>query len=225
MNTFKIRSLALAGLLSAVSAPGMAQGGLWGGDEANPSMTIAPAQLKIDVPMPVSSGNLQLMLAQATNGGGLADLKQEAVRKYTQYLHSEFGRELDEMLEDEDVPLVSEDGVLNLQNNLQLKVIKHLGGMAPRGSYDLEKGTIQLTGEFSYTLSNRTGSALREQSIDLEELKIKTKYLVRTPHDGSAADDNTEEAIKKALSEMVEELVERMEESLDAEHLRVLAAL
>lgn len=222
MNTFKIRSLALAGLLSAVSVPSMAQ---WGSDEANPSVTIAPAQLQIDVPMPVSSGNLQLMLTQATNGGGLADLKQEAVRNYTQYLHSEFGRELSELFEDEDVPLVKEGGILNLKNDLRLKVIKHLGGMAPRGSYDLEKGTIQLTGEFRYSLSNRNGSALREQSIDLEDLKIKTKYLVRTPHDGSAADDNTEGAIKKALAEMVEELVEHMEENLDAKHLRVLAAL
>ncbi|MFV8782981.1 hypothetical protein ACNKU7_11205 [Microbulbifer sp. SA54] len=225
MNTFKIRNLALAGLLSAASVSSMAQSGLWGGDDANLSMTIAPAELKIDVPMPVSSGNLQVMLAQATNDGGLADLKQEAVRKYSQHIHSELGRELSDLLEGEDVLLVQDSGALKLQNSLDVKVIKHLGGMAPRGNYDLEKGTIQVTGEFRYTLSNKAGSSLREQRINLEDLKVKSKYLVRTPHDGSAADDNTEEAIREALSEMVEELVEQMEESLDADNLKALAAL
>lgn len=225
MRTFKIASLALAGLLSISSLPTFAQGGFWGSDEATPSLVIAPAELDIDVPMPVSSGNLQLMLAQASNGGGLAELKQQAVRNYTQHLHSELARQLYEFLNDEEVPLVKEGGELRLSNNLKLKVIKHLSAMKPKGSYDLEEGEISLTGEFRFVLNNRSGSALREQRVAIDDLKISKKYRVKTPHDGSASDDNTEEAIKAALTKMVEELVEEMEDYLEADSLRELASL
>ncbi|WP_295802584.1 hypothetical protein [uncultured Microbulbifer sp.] len=225
MRTFKIGSLALAGLLSTASLPSVAQSGFWGNDEATPSLAIAPAELKIDVPMPVSSGNLQLMLAQAANGGSLADLKQEAVRKYTQHLHSELARELHEFLDDEEVPLVQQDGVLRLRNNLDLKVIKHLSAMKPKDNYDLEQGNVSLTGEFRFVLSNQSGTALREQRISIDELKINRKYRVKTPRDGSASEDNTEEAINQALTDMVEELVKEMEDYLEADSLREIASI
>lgn len=225
MKTLNLGSLALASLLSISSLPAFAQGGFWGSDEAIPSLTITPAQLNIDVPMPVSSGNLQLMLAQAGKGGGLAELKQAAVRKYTQHMHSELARELYAYLNDEEVPLVKDEGVLLLGNRLELKVIKHLSGMKPRGNYDLEQGEVALTGEFRFVLSKRSGTALREQRISVDELKIAKKYQVKTPHDGSAGEDTTEQAIKAALTELVEELVEEMEEYLEADQLRELASL
>ncbi|WP_105102521.1 hypothetical protein [Microbulbifer pacificus] len=226
MRTSTIRRLALAGLLTiGFTTQAQAQGGFWGGDEHIPSLVIAPSQIQIDVPMPVSSGNLQLMLAQAGDGGGLAGLKQQAVRNYTQHLHSELARELYEYLEDEDVPLVKEDGVLNLQNSLDLKVIKHLAGMKAKGDYDLEQGNVALSGEFRYTLTNRGGVALREQRIKIDDLKITRKYLTRIYMDGRESEDNTEEAIKKALSELVEKLVESMEDNLEADQLREMAAL
>lgn len=224
MRKSTFRQLALAGLVTfGLSAQTAAQ--IWGGDEHTPSLVIAPTDIEIDVPMPVSSGNLQLLLAQATSGGGLAELKQQAVRNYTQHLHSELARELYEYLDDEEVPLVEKDGVLSLQNAIELKVIKHLSAMKPKGDHDLEQGKVALNGEFRYTLKNRNGTALREQRIDINELDIQEKYLVRTYHDGRASDDNTEEAIKKALSELVEELVEAMEDNLEADELREMAAL
>ncbi|WP_160151947.1 hypothetical protein [Microbulbifer sp. ALW1] len=229
MRTFNVRKLALASLFSlgtiAFAAQAQAQNGFWGGDEHIPSLNITPAAIDIDVPMPVSSGNLQLMLAQATNGGGLADLKQQALRTYTQHLHSELARELTDYLDGEDVPLVQQDGVLSLQNNLKLKVIKHLSAIKPQKSYDLEQGNIALTGEFSYKLQNRSGAALREQRITIDDLDITRKYVIRTYHDGREGSDNTEEAIKKALTELVEELVESMESNLEADQLKEMAAL
>ena len=232
MRTSKFRKLALAGLLSisaigsiGLSAQVHAQSGFWGSDEQIPSLNITPASIAIDVPMPVSSGDLQLMLAQATSGGGLADMKQEAIRTYTQHLHSELARLLDEYLEDEDVPLVQQDGVLSLQNSLNLKVIKHLSAIKPKKDYDVEQGNVTLTGEFSYQLQNRSGTALREQRITIDDLKISAKYLIRTYHDGRTGDNDTEEAIKKALTELVEELVESMEDNLEADQLKEMAAL
>lgn len=226
MRTSTLRRLALAGLLSiSFTAHTQAQSGFWGSGEHTPSLVIAPAQIQIDVPMPVSSGNLELMLAQAGSGGGLADLKQQAIRTYTQHLHSELARELYEYLDDEEVPLVQENGVLNLHNTLNLRVIKHLAGMKPKGDYDLEQGNVAIKGEFRYALSNRNGAPLREQQISIDDMKISRKYLTRIYHDGRESDDNTEEAIKKALSEMVERLVESMEENLEADQLREMAAL
>ena len=224
MRTSKLCRLALAGLLGiGVCAQASAQ--FWSGDEHTPSLVIAPSNIQIDVPMPVSSGNLQLMLAQAASGGGLAELKQQAVRNYTQHLHGEFARELYEFLEDEKVPLVESDGVLNLQNAVDLKVIKHLTSMKPKGNYDIEQGNVALSGEFRYTFSNRTGTALREQRINISELDIQEKYLVRTYHDGRASEDNTEEAIKDALSELAEALLEAMEDNLEADQLREMASI
>ncbi|WP_299593950.1 hypothetical protein [uncultured Microbulbifer sp.] len=224
MRTSKFRRLALAGLLGiGLSTQAAAQ--LWGGDEHTPSLVVAPTSIQIDVPMPVSSGNLQLMLAQATTGGGLAELKQQAVRNYTQHLHSELARELYEYLDDEEIPLVEQDGVLNLHNTLELKVIKHLNTMKPKDDYDLERGNVALSGEFRYTLKNRSGTALREQRINIDDLKIQEQYLVRSYYDGRSGDDDTEEAIKKALSELVEELVESMEDNLEADQLRDMASL
>lgn len=224
MRTPKLSWLALAGLLGiGVSAQAVAQ--FWGSDEHTPSLVIAPTNIQIDVPMPMPSGDLQLMFAQATSGGGLTALKQQAVRNYTQHLHSELARELDEYLDDEEVPLVEKDGVLSLQNNLEITVIKHLSAMKPKGDYDIERGNVALTGEFRYTLKNRSGIALREQYISIDDLKIREDYLVRTYHDGRAGDDDTEEAIKKALSELIEELVESMEDNLEADQLREMASL
>lgn len=224
MRTSKLRRLALAGLLG-IGMCAQANAQFWGGDEHTPSLVIAPSNIQLDVPMPVSSGNLQLMLAQATSGGGLAELKQQAVRNYTQHLHSEFARELYEHLEDEKVPLVESEGVLTLQNALDLKVIKHLSSMKPKGDYDIEQGEVALSGEFRYTLSNRGGTPLREQRIDISELDIQEKYLVRTYHDGRDTEDNTEEAIKDALSELAEALLEVMEDNLEADQLREMASL
>ncbi|WP_043319919.1 hypothetical protein [Microbulbifer sp. HZ11] len=226
MRTQGLRRLFAAGMVSlALSTSTSAQDSFWGGDDHTPSLAIAATEIQLDVPMPVSSGDMQLMLALAGNGGGLADLKKEAIRNYTQHIHSELARVLYGYLEDEEVPLVAENGLLQLQNKLNLKVIKHLSAMKPKGDHDLEQGNVTLKGEFRYILSNRSGTALREQRVSIDDMKITEKYRVRTYHDNRAGEDTTEAAIKEALTEMVEELVEAMEDNLEADELRDMAAL
>ncbi|WGL15456.1 hypothetical protein PVT68_11820 [Microbulbifer bruguierae] len=223
MRALAIRGLAFAGLLTITSAT-QAQSSFWGGNDQVPSLNIAPATLRIDVPMPVSGDDLQLMLAQAANGGGLADLKQEAVRTYTQHLQGELTRLLHDHLEDERIPLVKQEGVLTLQNDLKLKVIKHLSAMKPKGDYDLEQGNVALSGEFHYLLKHNDGTTLQEKHIALRDLGITSKYRVRNYRDGRTNDDNTEEAIKDALSKLAEELMESLEDDLEADKLREIAA-
>nr|WP_010132112.1 hypothetical protein [Microbulbifer agarilyticus] len=229
MRNQAIRRLLAAGLCSLALATttldqAIAQESFWGGSDHVPSLVITPGKIAIDVPMPVS-GDMQLMLAMAGNGGGLAELKQKAVRSYTQHIHGEFARVLYEYLEDEEVPLVKENGLLNLENNIQIRVVKHLNSIKPGKEFDTERGLVALSGEFRFTLAGRNGNTLREQRIDIGKLKITEKYRVRSHLDGRATEDNTEEAIKDALTEMVEELVERMEDHLEADALRDLASV
>ncbi|GAB2514814.1 hypothetical protein [Microbulbifer agarilyticus] len=229
MRNRGIRRLLAAGLCSlALSTTtvdqAIAQESFWGGSDHVPSLVITPGKIEIDVPMPVS-GDMQLMLAMASNGGGLAELKQKAVRSYTQHIHSEFARVLYEYLEDEEVPLVKENGLLNLENNIQIRVVKHLSSMKPGKDYDTERGNIALSGEFRFTLAGRNGNTLREQRVDIGKLKITEKYRVRSYLDGRATEDNTQEAIENALTEMVEELVERMEDHLEADALSDLVSV
>jgi hypothetical protein len=225
LNIFKARNLALASLL-AFSFSTHAQTSFWGsGEDATPSLSIAAAEITIDIPMSLNTGNLEQLLAQASSGSGLSELKAAEVRKYTQHLHSEFASQLIEYFNDEQVPLLQENAALQLRNALSIKVIKNLSALKPRKEFDLEQGTVVLSGEFQYQLRNRAGSALREQRVDIGKLKIKENYRVKTPHDGSAAEDDTEQAIKRALTEMSENILKEIEDNLEADKLREMAAL
>ncbi|WP_288131948.1 hypothetical protein [Microbulbifer sp.] len=227
MRIFQRRSVAVAAgvlCLSLQPLSALAQG-FWGGDESAPSLNIAATEITLDIPVSISTTNLQLLLAQASNGGGLSEIKQQAVRKYTQHLHSELARELEAHFDDEDIPLVQDDGILELGNSLDIKVIKHLVRMQSKGGYDIEEGVVVIAGEFRYQLSNRAGNNLREHHIDVDELEISSKYRIRTRRNSGDSDDNTGEAIERALSALVEELMDAMEDNLEADQLRAMAEL
>lgn len=217
MKRIKVRGLLPAGLLLLCIFSAHAE------DKPTPSLTLAPAEIALDVPMPVNSGNLALLLAQAGQGGSLSALKDEALREYKLHLRRTLAEQLQEHFADEEIPLLDRAADFNLHNYLDITVIKHLSDLQSKGKYDLERGTVELTGDFHYRLQNTAGIAVREQRIDLSELRIREKYLVKTPRDGGESEDDTEAAIKRALAQMVEELIERIEDNLQADALRAFA--
>jgi len=217
-------ALAVPLIFSFSSAASGQEGGFLGlgGESRNPSLHIAPAEIELDVPMPVNSTSLALLLAQAGKGGNLSSMKDAALDKYRQHLQSELQAQLRDFFAGEEIPLVEREGLLSLQNRLQVKVVKHFSDLQTKGGYDLERGAVALSGSFHYRLGNFAGDTLREESLDIAKLKVRRKYLVKTPKGGGAAEDTTEEAIKLALSEMVERILDEIEDDLEADELRDL---
>lgn len=217
---FTAHGLIVAGLLTFSSATA-AQAGFSGGEQ-NPTLRIAPAEIAMDVPMPVNGANLTVLLAQAGNGASLSDLKEAALQKYRRHLRDRLSLQLNAFFTDEEVPLVAREGLLTLQNRLDIKVIKHLSNLKKEGDYELERGTVELEGRYHYRLRDVAGRTLREYSLDIADLGVQEEYRVRTPRSGGTAEDNTEEAIKLALSGMVEEILGEIDGELDAGELEDL---
>lgn len=197
--------------------------GFGGDSDRNPSLTIHPAEIKLDVPMPVNSANLALLFA-SRGEGGLSSIKEAEVRKYREHLESELQTRLAELFTDEEVPLVPREGILSLHNSLNITVIKHLSKLQNKGDYELERGTVVISGSFRYQLNDLNGRALRSRDLDLERFRLREKYRVKTLRDGSSAEDTTEEATRAALSKMTEEIVDEIEDELEADELRELLA-
>lgn len=212
--------LIVAGLLT-FSSTAAAQGGFLDGEQP-PTLHIAPAEIALDAPMPVNSADLAVLLARAGNGGGLSDLKEAALREYRRHLRDKLSQQLNAFFTDEEVPLVGREGLLTLQNQLDIKVIKHFSELQSKEDYELERGTVELRGNFYYRLRDISGRTLREQNLDIAEFGIRQKYRVQTPRDGAAAEDNTEEAIRLALTEMVDEILDEIDGELDAGELEDL---
>ncbi|MFD2309832.1 hypothetical protein [Microbulbifer halophilus] len=219
---FTARGLIVAGLLTFSSAIA-AQAG-FSGDEQNPTLHIVPTEIAMDVPMPVSGANLTALLARADNGASLSDLKEAALRKYRRHLRDRLSLQLNAFFTDEAVPLVAREGLLTLQNRLDIKVIKHLSNLKNEGDYELERGTVELKGRYYHRLRDVAGRTLREYNLDIADLGVREEYRVRKPRSGGTAEDNTEEAIKLALSGMVEEILDEIDGELDAGELEDLVS-
>lgn len=223
-----LNRLMQVGLLTlCVNSAALAQGGFLGigGDKQIPSVTLAPAEVAVDVPTPVQGNNLALLLAQAGSGNGLSALKEEAGRQFSIRLQRELHGQLEELLADEGVPLVQQNGQLTLYSFFDVSVSKQLSDLKNSGKYELERGTLTLSGDFHYRLQNAAGTTAHEQRIDIAELRVKEKYRVKTPLGGGEVDDTTDAAIEEALVEMVERVLDRIEDELEPEQLRALAAL
>lgn len=214
--------LIVAGLMT-FSCAAAAQSGFLG-DGQTPTLHVTSADIAMDVPMPVSGANLSLLLADAGSGSSLSELKEAALQKYRRHLQGELSLQLNTFFADEEVPLVAREGQLTLQNRLDIKVIKHFSNLQRDGDYDLERGTVQLEGHFYYRLRDLSGRTLRERNLDIASLDVREAYRVRTSRSGETAEDNTEEAIKRALAAMVEEILDRIDGELDAGELEDLAA-
>lgn len=226
MNKLSIRSRLSSGLLFLIFSCGVhAQGGFlgFGGDEREPpSLALVPAEIALDVPTPVQGDDLALLLAQAGSGNGLSALKEKAARKFSARLQRELYRQLQEFFTDEGVPLVQQDGYLTLRNFLDISVGKKLNDLKNTGGRQLERGTVELSGDYHYRLENPAGKPVREGRIDIAELGVAEKY--RVSRSGGEVEDNTDAAIDEALAEMVERLLDRIEDDLEADELRALAA-
>lgn len=226
MNKLSIPSRLASGLLFLIfSCSVSAEGGFlgFGGDEAEtPSLTLVPAEIALDVPTPVQGEDLALLLAQAGSDNGLSAMKEKAARKFTARLQRELYVQLQAFFTDEEVPIVQQDGYLTLHNFLDISVGKKLNALKNTGGRQLERGTVELGGDYHYRLENPAGKPLREGRIDIAELRVREKYRV-SRSDGEV-EDNTDAAIDEALAEMVERLLDRIEDDLEADELRALAA-
>lgn len=187
-----------------------------------PSLRIAPAEIALDIPLPVS-GDLELLLAQAGQGLSLSALKEEALQRYRAHLQRELALQLHRFFEREQVPLVDYNPALALHQTLEITVTKHLNRMQSRRGFDLERGSVELRGEFRYQLRSVSGGALREEQIDITQLRLREPYEVKTPKDGGPVEDDTPEAIERTLSQLAVLLLERMEQNLRADQLSLLA--
>jgi hypothetical protein len=217
------RSLALAGLLAFSCASHALQGFFGSGESDAPSLSIASTEIAMDVPVPMQGENLALLLAQAGQGGGLSELKESSVRKFSDYLRGELDTQLREHFDDEAVPLVEQKGFFTLRNFLDITVSKQLTDLRNASSYELERGTVELSGDFHYRLENVAGEAVREQRVDIAELRVREKYRVKTATDDAKSEDNTDEAIERALAQLVKRLLNRIEDNLEADELRKMA--
>lgn len=217
-----LNSLALSGLL-AFTSPTWAQG-WFGSNAAPPSLTLAPAEIAINIPTPVQGRDLELLLSRAGGGKSLTELKTRAVHKFSELLRKELDTELREYFDSEEVPVVPQGGFLTLHNSLDIAVGRQLNDMETTADYELERGTLTLSGTFHYRLENNSGEALRERRLDIAELQVQEKYQVKTPLDGGEAENSTDQATEQALSKLVGQLLERIEDDLEADELRDMAA-
>lgn len=217
------RGLLMAGLmtLSCVGSVQAQDGFLgFGGDKPNVSISIASSDIAIDIPMPVNSANL----AQLIEGNNLAAMKNTALRKYQQHMQTELKANLQAFFAEEEISLVEREGLLSLHNNANIVVKKNLIAMESAGDYDVERGTIALTGTFNFQLKDISGRSLRELSVDVAKLKVREGYQTKSSRNGGASEDNTEEAILLALSEMVQRVFRKVDGDLEADELRDLLA-
>lgn len=224
MIRFARRRLAMAGLLLVSTIhTAQAQGFLGlGGEDTNPSLSLAPPSIALNIPMPVNSANLTLLLAQAGEGGSLTSLKEAKVRRYSEHLRVAFGSELRQFLLDEEVPLVDDRGQLDLLTDFDLTVVKQLGDMRSEGNFDLERGNIEITGRFSYRIADRGGRSLQEDTLDIHRLKLREPYQVRVQRGGGQVEDTTDQAILNLLSALASKVIARIDGDIEADELRDL---
>lgn len=226
MNIRRIRSRLAAGLLFLIASCGAsAEGGFlgFGDDGETPSLALVPAEIALDVPTPVQGDDLDLLLAQAGSGHGLSALKEKAAREFTAHLQRELYVQLQAFFTDEEVPVVQQEGYLTLHNFLDISAGKKLNDLKNSGGHQVERGILELAGDYHYRLENSAGEPLRERRIDIAELGVKKRY--RVSRSGGEVEDTTGEAIEMALTEMVERLLDRIEDDLEADELRELARL
>ncbi|SDK40390.1 hypothetical protein [Microbulbifer yueqingensis] len=221
------RLTALAAVLYALSGPAAAQAKFLGfqEDAPNPRVKVAPAEILLDIPMPVSGADLADLLARANSGLSLSAIKEEALRVYQQHLHRELSEELAERFADAEIPVVEGGAQLTLSNFLEVKAIKHFSELRKGSDQKLERGTVELEGVYRYQWRTADGTAMREGEVNLADLRIRESYKVKSDLGGNTQEDTTEEAIKRALSEMVEEMLDKSEDDFEPEQLRSLASL
>ncbi|MFV8782982.1 hypothetical protein ACNKU7_11210 [Microbulbifer sp. SA54] len=228
MNTCHVRGIFLAGLLFSSAftyQPAQAQG-LFGsrGEEAQtPHITLARAEIALEIPTPLQGNDFDTLLAQATAGSGATAAKEAATRRHTDQLRQTLEAQLRAFFTDEEVPLVADNTALTLYNFVDVVVVKQLSGLKNTSEYELERGNLSISGDFHFRVHSPSGQVLKEKHLDLADLNLKEKYEIKTPLDGSGSEDNTDEKLEKVLSQLVDRVLTRIDDDLEADSLRELA--
>ncbi|WP_226664134.1 hypothetical protein [Microbulbifer aggregans] len=227
MNTSHVRGIFLAGLLlssSIASQSTLAQGlfGRGGEEPPVPHITLARAEIALEIPTPLQGNDFDALLAQATAGSGASAAKEAATRRHTDHLRQTLETQLRAFFADEEVPLIADNTALTLHNFIDVVVVKQLSGLKSTSEYELERGNLSINGEFRFRVHAPSGQVLHEKRLDLADLYLKEKYEIKSPADGSSSEDNTDEKLDKLLAQLVDRLLAKIDNDLEADSLREL---
>ncbi|WP_288131204.1 hypothetical protein [Microbulbifer sp.] len=214
-----------AGWSSAVFAKASNSWPGYNGQDPVIRLAVTPVEIRIEAPTPLSGNNLQLLLALSGSNGGLGELREKASREFSAYLSQQVQQRFGDFFAGERVHLVDAGAPLTLYTNFDVTIRQKILDIFSRRDYDLEKGTMSAYGQFHYRVQGavKGATALREGSVDLSSLKLKTHYSTRAPKDGGVVEDTTREATERLLAEMAEEVLDEIEDTLEADALLAMA--
>ncbi|WP_066961553.1 hypothetical protein [Microbulbifer sp. Q7] len=183
-------------------------------------LAVAPVEIAIEAPTPLTGNNLELLLA-LSGGGGLGEIREKAAREFSLYLDQQVQRRFGDFFEDERVHLVDNRAPLTLHTNFDIAIRQQIVDIRSTRDYDLEKGTMTAYGKFHYRVQG--AAALREGTVDIADFKLRARYSTRAPKDGGVVEDTTRQATERLLEDIAEEVLDRIEDELEADALLALA--
>ncbi|WOX04593.1 hypothetical protein [Microbulbifer pacificus] len=196
----------------------------YNGSDAATWLAVAPVEIRIEAPTPLTGNNLQLLLA-LSGDGDLGELRQKASQEFSDYLNQQVQKRFGDFFIDERVHLVDEGALLTLSTNFDVRIRQKISDIVSRKNYDLEKGIMIAYGKFHYRLEGPVvgAQALREGTVDISELALQTNYSTLVPKDAGTVEDTTREATERLLADIAEEVLDQIENILEADSLVVLA--
>ncbi|WP_295798149.1 hypothetical protein [uncultured Microbulbifer sp.] len=218
-------------LLVAAVAPLTAvaedSGGWFGARSDDPliSLAVTPVEIHIEAPTPLTGNNPALLLALSGTDGGLGALREKARGEFRQYLDQQVQMRFGEFFKDERVHLVDGGAPLTLHTDFNIVIRQKILDIFSNKDYDLEKGTMRAYGRFHYRLvgTNAGAPALREGTVNIADLDLRSRYRTRAPKDAGVVEDTTREATEELLAEIAEEVLDQVEDALEADALLELA--
>ncbi|WP_078082896.1 hypothetical protein [Microbulbifer mangrovi] len=221
LNTYIKRSAAAIALL--LGSPAWGQGFFGNSDEPTPHITIAHTKVAAEIPTPLQGNDFDALLAQATSGEGLSDVREKAIGIFSEQLRFKLDAALREFFADEEVALITDNNSLTLHNSIDISVVKQLSGLKNRGDFEVEKGNLSASGDYHFSLNTPSGLVLKQKRLDIADLNLKGKYQIKTPLGSGSAEDNTEEQLQKMADLLVARIIDRIEDDLEADSLRELS--
>ncbi|MCK7596238.1 hypothetical protein M0G74_03025 [Microbulbifer sp. CAU 1566] len=192
-------------------------------------LAVAPMEVTVEAPTPLTGNNLQLLLALSGSNGGLGEMKNKAMQEFAQHLEQQVQQRFGEFFVDEKVKLVTQGAPLSLHTKFTVVIRQRMNDIFNGADYDLEKGTMNAYGNFRYQLLgfDRTGKEvpLKQGRVDIADLRLKADYRTRAPKDGGVVEDTTRQATERLLEEIAEEVLDKVEDDLEAGSLLKLARL
>ncbi|WP_231758300.1 hypothetical protein [Microbulbifer elongatus] len=190
-------------------------------------LSVAPSDIRIEAPTPLTGSNLQILLALSGSNSGLGEMRKKANDAFGVYLKQQVQQQFGAFFDDERVRVVEGAAPLTLHTAFDVTVRQKILDIFSSKEYDVEKGTMTAYGKFHYRLlgSNGDTPALREGSVDIADLKLQARYRTKAPKDGGTVEDTTREATERLLEDLAEELLDELEDILEADALQELARM